>query len=216
MLHKMPHPMYTAHAQDYDKAIASNVFNAMLERPSMLTMLPELQGKSVLDLGCGPGFYTEHFLNSGATVTALDISSEMIAIMNQKFGDRITAYVSDAGQGLEQEQENTFDLIVCPLMIHYIEDLSVLFNDVARVLKPEGIFFFSTHHPLVDFTPSESSNYFQCEHVTETWDTTGYPVEVQFYRRSLTELFGFHSKSWSVCFLINRGTTCRRNENRRP
>lgn len=74
----MIEPMYTIHAGDYEKAILNNVYNAHLERPSMLSMLPDLKGKSVLDLGCGPGVYAEHFMNHGATVTASDISPDMI------------------------------------------------------------------------------------------------------------------------------------------
>lgn len=64
-----------------------------------------------------------------------------------------------------------------------------LMCDVYRVLKKDGSFFFSTHHPMVHFEPSESNNYFQRERITEEWDTIGQPVQVQFYRRSLTELF---------------------------
>ena len=77
----MPAPMYTNHASDYDKAITNNIFNAHLERPSMLAMLPELKGKKILDLGCGPGAYADYFISQGATVTAIDVSPEMIDIV---------------------------------------------------------------------------------------------------------------------------------------
>jgi 2-polyprenyl-3-methyl-5-hydroxy-6-metoxy-1,4-benzoquinol methylase len=49
-------------------------WNNLYERPQMLSLLPALQGKNVLDIGCGTGFYTEHALNAGANVTAIDIS----------------------------------------------------------------------------------------------------------------------------------------------
>lgn len=182
--------MYTLHAKDYDKAVANNIFNAHLERPSMLAMLPELQGKKILDLGCGPGAYAEHFLDQGASVTAIDISEEMIEIVKGKFGDAVTAYATDLSKGLPKELNNSFDLVICPLTIHYIEDLSCFFSDVKRVLKAEGAFYFSTHHPIIDFEASPSGDYFSRELITEEWDTVGQPVQVQFYRRSLSELFG--------------------------
>ncbi|KEI71892.1 class I SAM-dependent DNA methyltransferase [Endozoicomonas elysicola] len=185
----MSAPMYSQYANEYAQAITNNVYNALLERPSMLAMLPELQGKSILDLGCGPGAYVEHFLSQGARVTASDVSPEMVQIVQKKFGDQVTAYVADLSHGLPDEQDSSYDLIVCPLTIHYIEDLSPLFNDARRVLNGGGSFFFSTHHPIVDFEVSPSGNYFSRELIIEEWDTIGHPVQVQFYRRSLTELF---------------------------
>lgn len=159
----MPAPMYTLHANDYDKAIADNIFNAHLERPSMLAMLPELKNKKILDLGCGPGAYVEYFLDQGATITAIDISEEMIGIVKGKFGDTVTAYAADLSKGLPKELDNSFDLVICPLTIHYFEDLSCFLNDVNRVLKTSGAFYFSTHHPMVDFSASPSGNYLKDE-----------------------------------------------------
>lgn len=54
----MPAPLYTTHAEAYAEAIRDNVHNALLERPTMLSMLPLFRGKQVLDLGCGPGVPT--------------------------------------------------------------------------------------------------------------------------------------------------------------
>ena len=98
----MSAPMYTLHARDYDKAITNNVYNAHLERPSMLAMLPDLNGKKILDLGCGPGAYTELFLEQGASVTAIDISEEMVDIVKGKFEDNVIAYAADLSKGLPQ------------------------------------------------------------------------------------------------------------------
>lgn len=185
----MTAPMYSRYAKEYSEAIKDNVFNAHLERPSMLSLLPELRGKTVLDLGCGPGIYTEYFLSQGADVTAIDISSQMVDMVLEKTGHCIRAYRQDLSHGLPQEQGRSYDLVVCPLTVHYLEDLLPLFRDIRRVLKSGGAFVFSTHHPMVDFESSVSGNYFERELLTEEWDTIGKPVPVSFYRRSLTELF---------------------------
>jgi len=199
-------PMYTHHAGDYEKAISNNVYNAHLERPSMLSMLPDLKGKSVLDLGCGPGVYAEHFINHGATVTASDISPDMIEIVQKKLGKQLLAYVADLSYGMPNEQDSSYDLVVCSLAIHYVKDLTCLFKDVRRVLKKDGSFYFSTHHPLVDFQSSPSGNYFKRELITEEWNTIGRPVQVQFYRRSLTELFKAISCSDMYVSSLNEGS----------
>ncbi|WP_422139290.1 class I SAM-dependent DNA methyltransferase [Endozoicomonas sp. ALC020] len=181
--------MYEKFARDYEKAIIDNIYNGHLERPSLIAMLPELGGKSVLDLGCGPGVYAEYLINQGAKVTAIDASLEMVEIVKEKLGDNVRTYAQDISLGLPEEKEASYDVIICPLTVHYIEDLSVLFGDVKRLLKNGGVFIFSTHHPIVDFEVSSSGNYFQRELITEEWDTVGHPVGVSFYRRSLTEWF---------------------------
>ncbi len=100
---------------------------------------------------------------------------------------QVLAYSQDLSIGLPKEASNSVDVIICPLMVHYIEDLSQLFLEINRVLKKGGYFVFSTHHPFADFETTISGNYFERELVTEKWKTVGEPIEVTFYRRSLTD-----------------------------
>jgi len=189
MERRLKDQMYTRHAREYEQAIEKNIFNAHFERPSLLAMLPDVAGCSVLDLGCGPGVYTDILLRRGATVTAVDISREMIERVTRRFGAEVRAYLQDLNMGLPKESDASYELVLCPLAIHYVEELTPLFCEIGRVLTEDGRFIFSTHHPMVDFQSSPSGNYFTRELVTESWDTIGKPVEVQFFRRSLTELF---------------------------
>lgn len=185
----MKSDMYSKHAQQYDLVVQDNIYNAYLERPSLQALIGDIQGLDVVDLGCGSGVYAEYFLSQSAkSVTCIDISQEMIDIVQSKLGDKVTAYVQDLSLGLPQQAAESADIIACPLVLHYIDDLSVIFKEVYRILKPGGIMVFSTHHPFVDFQDSISGNYFQKELIKQQWDTVGEPVEVSFYRRSLTEL----------------------------
>ncbi|GEK12506.1 class I SAM-dependent DNA methyltransferase [Aliivibrio fischeri] len=198
--------MYTTFAEQYDNVVQDNIYNAYLERPSLQAMLGDLNGCDVIDLGCGSGVYADYFIHRGvAKLTCIDYSPNMIEIVKRKFGDRITAYAQDASIGLIKEASESADLIISPMMIHYLEDLSVLFNDVARVLKNGGSFAFSTHHPFADFECSLSGNYFERELITEMWDTVGEPLEVRFYRRSLTELIEAITKSGLVVTQVSEG-----------
>ncbi len=129
----------------------------------------------------------------------------MVAMVKRKFGERITAYDQDASLGLIKEETESADLVIAPLMVHYIDELLPLFIDITRVLKHGGSFVFSTHHPFVDFESSISGNYFERELVSEVWDTIGEPVEVQFYRRSLTELMQVIMDSGLVVTHLSEG-----------
>tara|TARA_Y100001956_G_scaffold21591_1_gene21139 strand:- start:6233 stop:6925 length:693 start_codon:yes stop_codon:yes gene_type:complete len=181
--------MYTKHASKYAEVVKDNIYNALLERPSTLAMLDDVAGKDVIDMGCGPGEYVSWFLEHSVNqLTCTDLSHEMISLVQEKHGERVNAYVQDIALGLPREPNESADLIVCPLVLHYIEDLVPVFAEVYRVLKPGGYMVFSTHHPFADFECSVSGNYFLREEVEEEWDTVGEPVKVSFYRRSLTEI----------------------------
>lgn len=185
----MKQEMYTTYAKQYDLAVQDNLYNAHFERPNTLALVGDVAGKKVLDLGCGSGIYAQILLESGAdSVTCIDAAQEMIDIVKDKLGDSVNAYAQNLALGLPEEANAQYDLVVCPLMVHYIEDLRPLFNDIQRVLKPGGQFVFSTHHPFADFECSASDNYFEKERIEDVWDTIGKPVALAFYRRSLQDI----------------------------
>ena len=198
--------MYSKHALQYDAVIQDNIYNAYLERPSLKALLSDIKGLAILDLGCGSGIYAEYFLSQGASfVTCVDFSKEMIELVSNKFNDRVKAYVQDLSQGLPNEATESIDVIVCPLVIHYLQDLPSLFKEISRVLKPDGYMVFSTHHPFTDFESTLSGNYFEQEKITQQWDTVGEPVAVSFYRRSLTEISDAITANGLVISTISEG-----------
>jgi len=198
--------MYTKHAVRYAEAVKNNIYNALLERPSTMALLGNLQGKNVVDMGCGPGEYTQWFLEQSVNrLTCTDISEDMVALVKRKFSSKVHAYCQNISQGLPLEKNDSADVIVCPLVLHYIEDLTPVFESVCRVLKPGGYMVFSTHHPFADFERSESGNYFSRELIEEEWDTVGVPVKVNFYRRSLTEISEAITNSGLLISKISEG-----------
>ncbi|USD67188.1 methyltransferase domain-containing protein [Vibrio sp. SCSIO 43136] len=202
----MKSTMYTTFASQYDEVIQDNIYNAHLDRPSLLALLEGVQGKDVLDLGCGSGVYAQLLLAQGAaSMTCLDASAEMVDIVKQKLGNQATAYVQDLAKGLPQQADKSADVIISPLVLHYVQDLEALFGEIARVLKPGGYMAFSTHHPFADFECSLSGNYFEQELISEEWNTVGEPVPVTFYRRSLTEITNAITQNGLVITEMNEG-----------
>ncbi len=191
--------MYTKFADEYAGVVQNNIYNALLERPSILALLDIQQGQKVLDVGCGSGEHAKEIQARGGVVTCLDLSEEMVELTKAN-ANPFQAYTQDLSEGLPREEDGIYDWVIAPLVIHYIEDLVSLFKEVKRVLKPGGQFLFSTHHPVNDFESSPSGNYFAIERITEEWDTIGEPVEVSFYRRSLQDLFG---SIFSASFLVS-------------
>lgn len=111
-------------------------------------ILPDFQGKSVLDLGCGYGWHCKYAVEQGADlVVGTDISHKMIEVARTKnFSERID-YQCKAMEELEFPKE-TFDIILSSLAFHYVKDFECLIEHISSWLKPGGEFVFSVEHPV--------------------------------------------------------------------
>lgn len=122
--------------------------NILIEKPALFSLLPDLNGKTVLDLGCGYGENCVEFINRGAKkVLGIDISEKMLqvaAIDNQKNN---IVYKNIPMEEIESIDE-TFDIIVSSLAVHYIKDFTGLVKNVYRLLNKNGLFVFSQEHPI--------------------------------------------------------------------
>jgi SAM-dependent methyltransferase len=179
---------YDSIAADYASNVDNAPYNALYERPAMLSLLPDIHGARILDAGCGSGWYAMQLVERGAHVDGIDASSAMVdyarARLQSADGD-VTLQVADLAQPLPFT-DHTFDGIVSPLVLHYIRDWRPTLKEMRRVLQPEGWLLFSTHHPAADAARFETRNYFATEHTIDHWDWVG---RVEFFRRSLTEIF---------------------------
>ena len=85
---------------------------------------PRWSGKRVLEIGCGIGTDTIRFARAGAHVTAVDLSTESVALAQQRarllgLEDRITFYVADAERLTEVVPAEPYDLIYSFGVIHH-------------------------------------------------------------------------------------------------
>jgi SAM-dependent methyltransferase len=179
---------YDIFAEQYARAIETKAHNACYERPGILAMLPDLAGKQVLDAGCGPGLHAAWMVEQGAQVTAVDVSAQMTAIVQRRLGERVVAHTADLGRPLSFLDDNTFDIVLSSLTLHYIHDLTVPMSEFGRILRPGGLLVFSTHHPVVEYYLRRPTNYFSTELVEEVWRIQGTPMPVKFYRRPLSAI----------------------------
>lgn len=123
--------------------------NDLFEIPALLAMLPALEGKRVLDLGCGFGEHCRMFLERGAAaVVGVDISARMLEIARRENSDPRISYLHMAIEDIAQ-LEGTFDVVVSSLALHYVEDFVGTVRRVHRLLTAGGVFVFSQEHPLV-------------------------------------------------------------------
>ncbi|MDD6033599.1 MAG: methyltransferase domain-containing protein [Oscillospiraceae bacterium] len=111
-------------------------------------LLPEFSGKRVLDLGCGFGWHCSWAADHGAvSVLGIELSEKMLAGAKQRNSRSQVTYRHCAIEAYEYP-ENTFDVVLSSLVLHYVADLDTVFRQVFRTLIPGGWFVFSVEHPV--------------------------------------------------------------------
>lgn len=103
----------------------------------------------VLDLGAGEGSVTLPFLELGARVVAVDISSSQLSVLKNRcahFGDMLETRCEDFHAVLSQS-ESGYDIIVANSFLHHVPDYLSMIQAAIRLLRPGGQ-FFSFQDPL--------------------------------------------------------------------
>jgi ubiquinone/menaquinone biosynthesis C-methylase UbiE len=104
------------------------------------------EGMTVLDMGCGPGFFSiemAHLIGQSGRVIASDLQEGMLQKLRKKIQgteleERITLHKSEKHKiGLTEE----VDFILAFYMIHEIPDQEEFFNEIKSILKPNGKLF---------------------------------------------------------------------------
>lgn len=142
------------------------------EWPALRALLPDLRGRSVLDLGCGFGWFCRWAREEGAArVLGVDVSEKMLARARAAGRDPAIFYVR---ADLEQLSlpSRSFDLIYSSLALHYVRDLDRLMAEVHRGLIPGGGLVFSVEHPI--FTAPADPHWSTDAAGRRIWPVEGY------------------------------------------
>ena len=117
--------------------------------PAILEMIGPVNGKGVLDLFCGAGYFSRRLASLGAKVTAVDSSERLIGIarqINEREHFHIQYAVAEPTD-LSVIEDSMFDDIVCNMGVMSTRDLSGTVSELARLVKLGGRFIFSIVHP---------------------------------------------------------------------
>lgn len=134
---------------DEKQGDGGDLWHRSLIDPPFLARVGEVNGRDLLDLGCGNGYLARHFQRQGARVTAVDAAEGMIRVARaredrQPLGVR---YLVREASRLEGMEDGRFDLVYSNMALMDIEEAAGAIREVARVLRSYGRFVASLTHP---------------------------------------------------------------------
>lgn len=122
------------------------------------SLLPELQNKDVLDLGCGFGWHCRFAREQQASsVIGVDLSEKMLKQARELTDDPAISYLQLPIEDIEFSNSQ-FDVVISSLAFHYIKSFEEMCKKVHDVLKPGGTFVFSVEHPI--FTSRNEQDWY--------------------------------------------------------
>jgi SAM-dependent methyltransferase len=173
--------VYDEMAAHYETHVAGHAYNAHYDRPAVLELVGDVAGRRVLDAGCGPGLYAEELVARGAEVVAFDASTAMVELARARLGERADIRHAILGQPLPFA-DTSFDLVVCALTIHYVENRAEVFAEFQRVLRPGGRVVLSTHHPTREWLDDDGHSYFDVYLHDDHWRGDDETFVVRYWR----------------------------------
>jgi len=146
-----------------DHLAQDDTYHAKVLLPNILRVVDPKKGLTVLEIGCGEGFFARELAQKGSEVTACDISSELIAIGKAKGGG--VSYRVSKAQDLSWTKEKSFDVVLAVLTLQNMERIDVVMKEVVRVLKPNGRFIFVLNHPTMRIPKASHWGYDEAEKI---------------------------------------------------
>jgi ubiquinone/menaquinone biosynthesis C-methylase UbiE len=120
---------------------------------------------NVLDISVGDGVNSEYFVENGYRVYGTDISDVAINTIAEKYPEH--NWIVHDTENKFPYQDNMFDIIFAKLSLHYFskEKLYDIMNDINRILKTDGIFYF-----MIKISNSGNINTNKKSYTKEEWE----------------------------------------------
>ncbi|KRF37147.1 class I SAM-dependent methyltransferase [Nocardioides sp. Soil805] len=183
----VPVAEYDDFAAAYSARNEKSLFNAYYERPEMIRLAGDVAGLEVLDAGCGSGPLAEALRARGAHVSGFDLSPAMVELARERLGEDTDLRVADLGAPLPYP-DDTFDLVVVSLALHYVEDWASALAELRRVLRPGGRLTVSIIHPMVYAIVYPEADYFTLTQYSEDYDYGDRTVWMTYWHRPLQDV----------------------------
>ena len=115
-----------------------------------LQLIGDVRGKHVLEVGCGGGQCSIAFAKRGAIATGIDLSDAQVGFARGLARENgvEASFLQGSADDLSAIAEASQEVVFSAYALMYVEHIDRCFAEVARVMKPGGLFVFSLDHPF--------------------------------------------------------------------
>ncbi|NIK75247.1 SAM-dependent methyltransferase [Paenibacillus castaneae] len=133
--------------------------NAAGEWQAFRALLPELNDKKILDIGCGFGWHCRYAREQQAqSVVGIDLSENMLERARAMTNDSQITYRRLAIEDMDFAA-GEFDVVISSLALHYVEHFHIICRKIYEYLVPGGTFVLSVEHPVFTSIPAQDWVY---------------------------------------------------------
>jgi ubiquinone/menaquinone biosynthesis C-methylase UbiE len=127
-----------------------------LEALALQETLAGIEFKACLEIGCGTGKNTTWLLTKAKSITAVDLSSEMLAKAKEKINsDKVNFIQADILQDWDFA-DIKYNLISFSLVLEHIEDLEPVFYKASKIIADSGYIYIGELHPFKQYSGSKA------------------------------------------------------------
>ncbi len=132
----------------YDELLAGDdTYQTKVILPNLMRIMAP-QGKKIIDIACGQGFFSKAFADAGANVFGVDISPHLIAIAEKNQKDNLRFEVTPASK-MPSVTSDTFDGAMIVLALQNIKEMNETLKEASRVLVKNGTLVIVLNHPFL-------------------------------------------------------------------
>jgi ubiquinone/menaquinone biosynthesis C-methylase UbiE len=159
-----------------------------------------VNGKIVLDAGCGGGYGTAILAETAAKVVGIDIDPKIIKIASHLYpSENVEFQIMDCREMAFQSA--SFDVIVCNALFEYLTDITAFMERAFRILKPDGLFICGTKNLQLSLKSSEGLPLYR-NHLQE-FNPAELRLNLEKYYTGI-RIYGERMKARSEAYIMNR------------
>lgn len=175
---------YDPIAEQYKRS-KQQPWRTFVECFTLMDLVGDPRGMSVLDVACGEGFYTRMIRQRGAArVVGVDLSHGMIDLADRQEAQHQLGIEYVVGDARELVGTDQFDLVVAAYLLNYArhrDELQSMCDGIARSLKPGGRFITVNGNPSQSFPTAPSYRKYGFETSVEGEWQEGVPIKWTFH-----------------------------------
>jgi ubiquinone/menaquinone biosynthesis C-methylase UbiE len=160
------------------------------------------EGHIVLDFGCGEGHYAipaAKLVGEKGKLYAVDKDKQALDRLMQIIEENNIKNVEVIKkESIIPLENNSLDFILCYDVVHYLKNRKIIYDELYKVLKPEGIFSLYPKHHKNDYPLSELA-HMELEDVIEEVEQAGFSLRDKFFKRLI------HDNSYNRGYILNFG-----------